>query len=47
MGRDIVLGLEDGYATTFWFSDLTPEKAQSAVVERCSKIRVGRHNDDF
>jgi DNA-binding SARP family transcriptional activator/basic membrane lipoprotein Med (substrate-binding protein (PBP1-ABC) superfamily) len=47
MGRDIVLGLEDGYATTFWFSDSTPEKAQSAVVDRCSKLRAGRHNDDL
>lgn len=47
MGRDIVLGLEDGYATTWWFSYSTPEKAMSAVVERCSKIRARGHNDDF
>lgn len=47
MGRDIVLGLEDGYATTWWFSYSTPEKAMSKVVERCSKLRAGRQNDDF
>ena len=47
MGRDIVLGLEDGYATTWWFSYATPERAMSKVVERCSKIRAGKHNDDF
>jgi len=45
MGRDIVLGLEDGYATTWWFSYSTPERAMSAVVERCSKIRASRHQD--
>ena len=47
MGRDIVLGLEDGYATSFWFSYLTPDKAASAVVERCSRISASRHQDDF
>lgn len=47
MARDIVLGLEDGYATTWWFSYSTPEKAMSAVVERCSKIRARGHSDDF
>lgn len=47
MGRDIVLGLEDGYATTWWFSYATPERVMSKVVERCSKIRAGKRNDDF
>lgn len=47
MGNDFVLGLEDSYATTFWFSYAVPQRVESAVVERCSKIRAGRQNDDF
>lgn len=47
MGRNIVLGLEDAYATTWWFSHATPAKAMSAVVKRCSKLRASGHNDDF
>jgi basic membrane lipoprotein Med (substrate-binding protein (PBP1-ABC) superfamily) len=45
MGRDVVLGLEDDYAVSAWFSSLVPDEVGSAVVHRCSRIRATRHRD--
>jgi DNA-binding SARP family transcriptional activator/basic membrane lipoprotein Med (substrate-binding protein (PBP1-ABC) superfamily) len=45
MGRDTVLGLEDEYSVAMWWSGRVPERAASAMIERCSEIRASRHRD--
>jgi DNA-binding SARP family transcriptional activator/basic membrane lipoprotein Med (substrate-binding protein (PBP1-ABC) superfamily) len=45
MGRDTVLGFEDDYTVAIWFSARLPERAASAVIVRCSKMRASKHVD--
>jgi DNA-binding SARP family transcriptional activator/basic membrane lipoprotein Med (substrate-binding protein (PBP1-ABC) superfamily) len=45
MGRDTVLGFEDDYSIAIWFSARLPERAASAVIDQCSKMRASRHVD--
>jgi len=45
MGRDTVLGFEDDYMVAMWWSHRAPERAASAVVDRCSVMRASRHRD--
>jgi DNA-binding SARP family transcriptional activator/basic membrane lipoprotein Med (substrate-binding protein (PBP1-ABC) superfamily) len=45
MGEDTVLGFEDDYSVAIWFSARLPDRAASAVIEECSKMRASRHQD--
>jgi DNA-binding SARP family transcriptional activator/basic membrane lipoprotein Med (substrate-binding protein (PBP1-ABC) superfamily) len=45
MGRDTVLGFEDDYMVAMWWSAHVPDRAESAVVEACSRMRATRHQD--
>jgi DNA-binding SARP family transcriptional activator/basic membrane lipoprotein Med (substrate-binding protein (PBP1-ABC) superfamily) len=42
-GRDRVLGLAADYAVTLDLSRALPERVASAVMDRCTEIRSGRH----
>jgi DNA-binding SARP family transcriptional activator/basic membrane lipoprotein Med (substrate-binding protein (PBP1-ABC) superfamily) len=42
-GRDHVLGLAEDYAVTLDLSRVLPDPVASAVMDRCSEIRAGRH----
>jgi DNA-binding SARP family transcriptional activator/basic membrane lipoprotein Med (substrate-binding protein (PBP1-ABC) superfamily) len=45
MGRDTVLGFEDDYMVAMWWSSRAPDRAESAVIDQCSKMRATRHRD--
>jgi basic membrane lipoprotein Med (substrate-binding protein (PBP1-ABC) superfamily) len=45
MGRNTVLGFEDEYMVSMWWSNRAPEHAASAVIRQCSKMRATRHRD--
>jgi hypothetical protein len=42
---DTVLGFEDDSMVAMYWSSRAPERAASAVVDQCSKMRATRHRD--